>query len=81
MALDNYLPRFESTAAASSDANKTDAFDWSAETDTTADDIGAFPARRAPRAALSVTLWDEVAPEGPRAYRDDGEAPDDTSAV
>src|SRR5579875_463073 len=80
MALDNYLPPFESTAAASSNANKNDGFEWSPQSDTTADEIDTFSSRRAPRANPSVTLWDEVAPEVPRAYRDGRDA-DETSAA
>ncbi|MDR5855059.1 hypothetical protein QCE42_09320 [Caballeronia sp. LZ050] len=65
-------------AAAPSDADKADAFEWSPATGATADNSAGSPGR-APATNPSVTLWDEIAPEVPRLYRDSVEGGDDTS--
>ncbi|WP_248320278.1 hypothetical protein [Caballeronia sp. Sq4a] len=72
MALDHNLPRFESTANARPDASETQAIDWSPANERAANDADAA-SWRGTAAIPSVTLWDEIAPEVPRAYRDGAE--------
>ncbi|QSN60572.1 MULTISPECIES: hypothetical protein [unclassified Caballeronia] len=72
MALDHNLPHLQLTANGQPDASETQVFDWSAINNSAANDSDAA-GRRGPAAIPSVTLWDEIAPEIPRAYRDDAE--------